>query len=371
MKKIHFLLFFISLSSSVFCQLNNQAYEFPILLDSGATKTLEFKADYFGYFKNNEYFGEIVEGRTYFGQQLHPKISYQPTENVLLEAGLFVRQVFGENRLTETKPTFSLKYQKNKFGFLLGNLEGSLQHGLIEPLYDFERVIDDRLENGIQFLHKGKRFTGDWWINWRKSIQTGSTDQEEIEGAGNMKYKLVNKEKTSLEFILQSVILHRGGQINSSALPVYTTMNNALGIQLNRSFNPSSFAKGISMQFYTVGFSVDSDSLSFRNGNGLYLNGSLETSAGTFIASYWKGEGFVNILGGDIYSSVSRFRNFTEPTREILVFRWLKDFQLSSHCQLSVRAEPYYDFQNSLFEYSIGVYANYRLNVKIPTKQRQ
>ncbi len=351
-----------------FPQLNNQAFEFPISLDSGEMKRLKFKTDYFGYFKNNEFFGEIVEGRTYFGQQLHPKISYQPTANLLLEAGLFMRQVFGESGLTETKPTFTLKYQKNRFGFLLGNLEGGLQHGLIEPLYDFERVIDDRLENGIQFMHNGKKFTGDWWINWRKSIQVGSTDQEEIEGAWNMKYRLLENDKITMDFIVQSTILHRGGQINSSPLPVYTALNNAFGIQLDRNFNQSQFAKGISLQFYTVYFSVDSDSLSFRNGSGFYTNLSLETSAGTFMASYWKGQEFVNILGGDIYSSASRFRDFTEPTREILIFRWLKDFQLSPHCQLSVRAQPYYDFRNSLFEYSFGVYANYRLNVEIPTK---
>ena len=370
MKNI-FTLFLIFSGHWAFPQLNNQAFEFPILLDSGEEKVLKFKADYFGYFKNNEFFGEIVEGRTYFGQQLHPKISYQPTENLLLEAGLFVRQVFGESGLTETKPTFTLKYQKNRFGFLLGNLEGGLQHGLIEPLYDFERVIDDRLENGIQFLHTGNKFTGDWWINWRKAIQVGSTDQEEIEGAWNMKYHFTQSEKIEVSAILQSVILHRGGQINSSPLPVYTSQNHAIGMEIRKPISQEGFIRAVSTQNYLVAFSVDSDSLSFRNGSGFYTNLSLETSAGTFMASYWKGEEFVNILGGDIYSSVSRFRDFTEPTREILIFRWLKDFQLSPHCQLSVRAQPYYDFQNSLFEYSFGVYANYRLNVEIPTKRRR
>ena len=42
---------------------------------------------------------------------------------------------------------------------IFGNLDGSIQHQLIEPIYNFERVITNRLENGAQFLINKISFT--------------------------------------------------------------------------------------------------------------------------------------------------------------------------------------------------------------------
>jgi len=363
------LLLFLITHSQVFAQLDNSAFEQPIRLDTSQVGKLHFRLNHLGYFKNNEYFNDIVEGYTLFGYQIHPKVAYQPTENLLIEAGFYARKDFGENGFAETQPTFTLKYQKNRFGFLFGNLEGNAQHKLIEPLYDFERIIDDRLEQGIQFLHNGQKFKADFWINWREAISFGDTDQEEIEGAWHLRYLLSPTAKLKSEVILQSTVLHRGGQINTTSLPVYTTQNHAIGFKLSSDWGDAGFLRGFSLENYALLFSVDSDSLAFGSGNGLYLNATAHTKWGNLMASYWKGSEFINPLGGDLYSSESRIGNPAQANRQLIIFRWMKDFQLSPNCHLSARFEPFYDLENNLFEYSFGLYANYVLDIQVNCKK--
>ena len=368
-----FLLFtlLISLPFLSNAQLNNQAFGSYQALDSGKTGQIRLNIDGLGYFKNNEYFNDIVEGYTLFGYQFMPSLSYQPTPNISVTAGAFLQREFGLDGFTDIAPIFRLKYQKNRFTFLFGTLEGDLRHRLIEPIYNFERVISDRLEQGIQFRHAGKRFQGDWWINWREAITQGATNQEEIEGSWNMQYFLTpetSKWKFSLN--LQSLILHRGGQINNSDQPVYTLQNHAVGFKLSSDWGTTGFVRGITLENYATFFSTDTDSLAFDSGSGIYLNGTMHTTAGDVMLSYWQGDQFVNPLGGDLYTSVSRIAgNPSLATREVILLRWMKDFKLSQHVTLSARAEPFYDLSLSSFEYSFGLYMNYRLGTSLNPKK--
>ncbi|MEM9983204.1 MAG: hypothetical protein AAF734_11970, partial [Bacteroidota bacterium] len=346
MKTVYCLLTFITIHIQVFSQLNNQAFEWPISVDSNQIGRIRFQLGYLGYLKNNEYFDGIADGYTLFGQQLQPKVTYQPSPHLLIEAGLFMRQDFGESTFAETEPIFTLKYQKKHFRLVFGTLEGNLQHRLIEPLYDFERVIDDRIEQGIQFLYKSERFRADVWTNWRRTIQRNRNEQEEIEGAWYLHYLMNPKSRFQSKLILQSSLLHRGEQSSQSNLPIYTTQNHALGFQTRLVNTNVRFLKGLSMEHYVLLFTVDSDSLTFSQGTGLYLNGTIHTKWGDWMTSYWRGNDFINLLGGDLYSSEARMGGTIEPQRNLLIFRWLKDFELIPRCYLTARAEPYYDLDN-------------------------
>ena len=42
-----------------------------------------------------------------------------------------------------------------------------------EPIYDFERFLNNNIENGIQFLWNYDRFYTDLWLDWEQQILQG------------------------------------------------------------------------------------------------------------------------------------------------------------------------------------------------------
>ena len=112
---------------------------------------LRLEVQGFLFNKDNEYFNKIDPGLTYFGAQLAPRLVYYPAGNLRLEAGVFLWKNYGTLRLRQVRPLFTLKYRQGPHTLLFGNLEGNLHHGYIEPMYDFERVMTDRLEEGVQY----------------------------------------------------------------------------------------------------------------------------------------------------------------------------------------------------------------------------
>jgi hypothetical protein len=158
---IKFNIFFVLiLSISVrvtYAQLDNTALEKKLTVKPEYDQDFRIGLDAFGFLKNNEYFNNIADGYTLFGYQLNPKLVYFPSEFIRLEAGALLWQDFGTTRYKQVRPTFTIKIQKPHYQLLFGNLQANVSHRYIEPLYDFEKVINDPLENGVQFIwHRDK-----------------------------------------------------------------------------------------------------------------------------------------------------------------------------------------------------------------------
>ncbi|RYE89162.1 MAG: hypothetical protein EOO37_05500, partial [Cytophagaceae bacterium] len=127
---------------------------------------LQFKS--FTFFKDNEYFNEIVEGYTLFGTQLNPQLVYYPTKDLRLEAGVFLWKDFGNPQLRQVRPTFRGTWTVGDNQLIFGNILPNLNHGYIEPLLDFERVILKPLEEGLQYRRTSKHVFLDVWVDWLK-----------------------------------------------------------------------------------------------------------------------------------------------------------------------------------------------------------
>ncbi len=69
-------------------------------------------------------------------------------------------------------PTFEVKYRAKHSSFIIGNLEGNLNHGYIEPIYDYKLIIKERLENGFQFLVDTKPYNHDLVYKLEKSYSS-------------------------------------------------------------------------------------------------------------------------------------------------------------------------------------------------------
>lgn len=319
----------------------------------------------FTFFKDNEYFNKIVDGYTLFGTQLNPQLVYYPVKDLRLEAGVLLWKDFGNPQLKQVRPTYRATWTKNKHQFTLGNIRPNLQHGYIEPLFNFERVMLNPLEEGLQYRYLGNRLFMDVWVDWQRQQYRYSNYQEEIAGGLSSRYRISsNNSNWQVAVPFQFTATHHGGQIDTLNKPLQTLFNEAVGIEARRSFTGAKM-QALRFNGYVLGFQDHSFTfqLPYKQGRALYLNGTLETRYVDLMLSYWQGSRFVSPLGGDLYQSVSRTvsnPDFTDKNRQLLFVRLLRDFRVSDAAALTVRVEPVYDFNAQLLDFSFGVYLNFR-----------
>ena len=356
-------------------QLPNRAFEFRRPLVAADSQKVKLGVYFLGYNKNNEYFNKITDGYTLFGMQALPYLSYQASAKVRVDAGVFARRDFGSRGFVEVDPLFTIRYQQGPFNVLFGTLEGSHNHRLIEPLYDFERVMTDRLEEGLQFLLKKPAVFADIWINWETMIYRGSSSQEEVSGGVSFSRLLWEARGWQLKMPLQGIAYHRGGQIDINPAPLVTRVNLAGGAELERKWEHG-FIRSLSFQPYVSWFRDFSNEvvLPYKDGEGIYLNVSAATRHFMAMISYWEGNEFVSIKGGGLYQSVStNFKNpdFTQDKRQLLIFRFMLQVPISPNLEVSTRFEPHYDFGFRQFEFSHGMYLNYKTDFSLFTVKKR
>ena len=331
-----------------------------------AAGELRVSLNAFTFFKDNEYFNKIVDGYTLFGTQLNPQLVYYPSKNLRLEAGVLLWKDFGNPQLKQVRPTYRATWTTGRHQFILGNIRPNLNHNYIEPLFNFERVMLNPLEEGLQYRYLGDKLFLDFWVDWQRQQYRYSNYQEEIAGGLSSSYRLTRPESAiQVTLPFQFTAIHHGGQIDTLDKPLQTLFNEAVGIEMRRSLSNSTI-RALRFNGYVLGFQDNSPTQGqnpFKYGRGLYLNTTLETRYADVMLSYWKGSRFMAPLGGDLYQSASRTVSnpeFLDRQRNILLVRLLRDFRISDAAALTVRVEPLYDFNAQLLDFSFGVYLNFR-----------
>lgn len=367
--KLLFTISFLIIAVHVSAQLNNAAFDWSRHVEPADSGVFAFGVNTLGFTKNNEYFNKIADGYTLFGYQLNPYLSYQPFANARFDVGVYVQKDFGINRYEAIQPTYSFKYKKHDAYLIFGTLDGATSHRLVEPLYDFEKVLVDRLENGMQVVLEKDRIFIDGWVDWQNMIYKGDDEQEEVTGGVSLDYKILNKENTTISIPLQGVVFHRGGQFDDNPNPLVTLWNSAAGINIvKRSTGRLQSFKFASYYLYYKDFSFEKRGI-YEDGSGVYLNIEAKTNFNMeFMASYWRGHEFVSVMGGQLYPSVSstfKKPNHLENIRELLILRVFHKIKIANNLELSTRFEPFYDLGNGKFEFSHGFYLNYTTNFKI------
>jgi len=350
-------------SLSLFGQLNNDLMKQSYVIQPQDSNTLWVGLRVLGFNKNNEYFNDIAGGYTLFGYQINPYVAYRAGKHVRLDLGIYLQQDFGNDEYTTILPTFSIKYNDGSHHIIFGTLEHSYNHDLIEPLYDFEKGLIDRLEYGLQAIFDKEYWNLDTWLSWEKMIYPGDPNQEELTFGISSNFFLKKKERSQLKIPLQLLVYHKGGQIDINPNSLQTIVNVALGISQEKQL--SGRVNSWSMQHYFVGsrdFSNES-AIAFESGNALYLNAGFTLRSGfEFQGAYWYGNGYVPTQGGKLYSSESRFVKTlgqTEQNRELFILRCFYNKKIANGLEVSTRFEPYYDIVNGVFEFSHGMYLTF------------
>jgi len=365
MKKIIFVGLFLFGNFYLQAQLDNTALSKKLNISHKDAGKLFLQFETLSFVKNNEYFNDIVRGRTFFGYQFSPTLVYFPSKNLRIEAGAFFAKDFGNDNFTTIQSIFSVKYQKNRFSLTFGTLEGALNHQLIEPLYEFENLFTQRLENGLQLKWEGERFYTDLWVDWQRMIYPDSEFQEEIFGSLHLYYNILKSDNFTLRVPFQFTILHKGGQINQSDLPVTNNINQAIGLYADLKIN-GKFFKGIRTENYFLNFngaridSISQEEITLQ-GQGIYANLMFRFQNFDFMASYWNAKEFGSAQGGEIYRSYdNRLGELVESNRHLLLLRFLTEFDLGNNTKLLFRMTPYWDLEKNIWEFSSGLYFIWR-----------
>jgi hypothetical protein len=353
------LLLFLVTSIHTVAQLNNQALDQRMAVTQADSGKLFLGITVLGFGKNNEYFDTTVDGYTLFGYQVNPYLSYHLAKNVRLDAGVYAQKDFGNDDYSQVKPTLSLKVTNRNFNFIFGTLEGSLHHKLIEPLYDFERALNNRLENGIQAQWIKDGLFLDAWVDWQKMIYFNDTEPERFTAGLSFNKTLFRSNGFHIDLPVQGIASHQGGQIDSVDNPVITRYNGAVGLTIES--EQTGFIRSLGVKTYVAGFGTSSDLLTFDDGYGIYINPYLTTKFGlTVMGSYWSCNEFLTIQGGQLYPSVAdNYPSRLDEKRDLIMLRFLYDVKLADGLMLTARAEPFYDTYAEAVEYSFGFYLSF------------
>jgi len=333
---------------------------FNNLIDTSREQQVYVKIQNFDYLKNNEYYSPIADGYTMFGFLLNPQVGYQVSKYLGIEAGAFMSKDFGNDKFNDVLPTFSLRYVKKDFKMIFGNLDGSINHRLIEPMYNFERAITNRLESGLQFVLNKPLFDFDLWADWQKMIYRESSDAEKVWGGLSGNTLKLKRGKSTFKIPFQLTVLHSGGQIDTSIKSMTTRWNANAGVALTYTpghgkidelFLDGRYAGNVHYVF--------TPAQSQNVGFGYFINTGLRAHNAEFLLTYWYGYNYASDYGGYLYNSLSSAVHYAgtyKVERSLLFLRITKKIRLADHVYLTLRAEPYYDLGLNFFEYSYGFY---------------
>ncbi len=360
MQKAVLITFFSLAFLPQFAQLNNQMFEDRLAVEEADSGKLFLGINFLGFSKNNEYFDTIIEGYTLLGYQFNPFVSYNISKNVRLDAGAFFHKDFGNDDFSTVAPTLTLKITKRNMALLFGNLESSLNHRLIEPLYDFERVMNNRLETGVQLQAIKDGLFFDLWLDWQNMIYNNDPEQERFVSGISLNKRVINRA-VALHLIGQTLISHRGGQINLNSPPLETVTNSAFGVEARREATGIVKAWAVSGFYSTYNNLSDGNERPYKDGSAIYFSVNASTKWGLDVMmNYWQGHEFISIQGGKVYPSVSEFNNARQrEVMKLIMWRALYQKQIVEGLTMGLRFEPYYDLGFKSFQYAYGFYLQF------------
>ncbi|MDH6345447.1 MULTISPECIES: hypothetical protein [unclassified Parabacteroides] len=398
------LLACLCLSVPVQAQINERVFMTDYRIDPEKTGELRIEFDNTNFFKNNEFDSDFLKGYSLPGFWAQFKLTYQPLENIKLEAGVHLLRYWGANKY----PNYAYQdianwkgnqYQKgfhalpflraqlklsDRFDIVFGDLYGGASHRLIEPLYNPELNLMADPEAGLQMLYHSKPLDIDVWINWESFIFNMDTHQEAFTAGLSSRIKY-NKEEAPLHFYspIQVLAQHRGGEIDTiKTNSVHTLMNGAIGFGAVWNINHR-IIKNINLELDATGYYQQAGELwPLDDGYGLYARASADISDFRVKTSYWRCDNFISMLGNPFYGAVSTSEDhLTFKNPQMLTFGVEYSRTFAKYCSFGIDLDVYQHLsttsqtpegsfsKKSSTSFSIGAYL--RLNTSFLVKHFQ
>ena len=335
-------------------------YETPSFFSPADSQKLLIHFGNKNFFKNNEYFNPLNEGLTLPGVIIEPSLIYYPGVNTKFEAGASFLKYFGRDGFFQIQPIFRFEYQPVPFfKMIMGTIYGGARHGLIEPLYQWERTFTHPVENGLQFLFKTSQLNADVWLEWKKFIMQNDPFQEELLFGTTFSYKLLPADRDfNLSIPFQTTINHHGGQINTQKVPLRTVANYASGLNATWLFHES-FIKQFDLDCWAIGYNDLSPVKlqDYTQGNGTYALAKIFFSNFSLQPGYFHGEGYMSSEGEPLYFSATIPANgYLYPIRNMVLGKLVYSKKIQRGVNLSAYVEVYKDLKFINTDYDYGVH---------------
>ncbi|RYY41711.1 MAG: hypothetical protein EOO08_00875 [Chitinophagaceae bacterium] len=380
MRKALLALLAVTVFASASAQTDYAIFRDTATLRAADSGRLSLQVDNINYLRNYEWFGNIPNSYTLLGTLLIPQLQYQLNEHIAFKGGLLLRREFGRPGLVTVEPIFQAKYQKKGLTFIMGTLEGGLNHRFVEPLYNIERFIVGRMENtgmndvqraattrneqGLQLKLDKRRFWADWFIDWRESIVIGDPFREQLNSGVSTRTMLIDRPRFQLTVPLQALVSHYGGQVSTANDAIESLLNGAAGVSLR--FPMQGTLRSVQTDHYYVGYkNISGIKLQrYNEGYGWLSTLMFKTKWNLDLElRYWKGETFYGPVGLPLYNSISeKYANFGEAERQLFFATFIYDKTLFPNVNLDLRLEPYYDINNRKLEYGYSVFLRFNRN---------
>lgn len=321
--------------------------------------SLHFETSFF--LQNNEYFNPFVEGATGIGVYAKPTLEYYFLPNLKVNAGVFALKYAGRNGFSQVTPIIRIQYEPiPQLDIVLGNIYGSMNHQLAEPIFRYDHFYTDPVEYGLQFLWHNQKVKSDLWLHWVHYIMPGDTANERLTVGNNTTVQLIQKKNWSLELPFQWLIIHTGGQL--APPPRYTTtlMNGMTGLtfKLQTGTNSSLWFQQQYLLYYGANLTAQGDPLSqpYKNGFGTYSKVRFKYKNFSFMTGYWYANRFIAPKGSYLFQSVSNIDNYTDPVRKLWTAKIWYTKNINHLLKLQVRFSSYYDLMHKNLDYSYSFY---------------
>ncbi len=333
------------------------------LYDS-CSKTLNFRFESSFFFKNNEYFDSFAYGYTGIGVFAKPTLEYYFTPRLKVNAGVYLLKYSGRDKFTQVIPIFSVQYKIAKtLELVMGNIYGTANHQLAEPLFRYDRYFQQHIEYGFQFLLNTATVHSDLWLSWEHYIMVGDTAQEQLLVGNNTLFHIIRHRKGfSLGIPFQMLVAHHGGQLAPPPhKPVSTILNALTGAMLTYRFDAKSSITFESQFLLYEGLNLpdagEINAQPFKNGWGSYTTLAYQYRNLHVMAGYWYAQRFISPHGEYLFQSVSEIdHNFSQANRQLLTTKIWFDKTIYRSIKLETRFESYYDLMTHKLDYSYGLY---------------
>ena len=223
-----------------------------VRLQPSSAGTLSVEVDNLLFFKDNEFAGSQADGYTLPGMWVQPRLTWQPTADVRVSAGLHALVLDGASKYpcyayhdiatwkgsqyqsgAHVLPYLRAEAQLGRTNIILGDIYGGANHRLMEPLFNPETNLTQDPEMGAQVVFSGRRFWMDVWVNWQSYIFRESTHQEAFTLGLSQRF-LLNDPASAFHWYVPLCALgqHRGGEQDATDMGVQTLINGGLGLGL-------------------------------------------------------------------------------------------------------------------------------------------
>lgn len=329
--------------------------------------TLSFNINSLQFTRDAEYFLPETKGYTAVGFFVEPTLKYRLRlfDPINIEAGGQILGIAGDDHRLHLKPVFRITYKPQDWLTMVGGtIYGNLNHGLYEPMYDFDRFFYNNQEDGLQILvdknWKHVKITSDTWLNWENFLEPGEAEQERFTIGSSNRIMIGNENKKTVQIPIDIMGTHRGGQFSALQDTCLETLFNACtGID----WIMGNHWRATALVF---GYKNNSNEIwtPYKSGYGLYPILTYFNKNYVLSAGYWYGNKYIGTRGSYLFQSRSKYDpDFKQAERNMITAKWFY-----THSIFGVESQLYYDLKEQKMDFSFGLYLKFNKEFRLTDK---